>query len=137
MANLEYVKENRLTQEAKGSRKTVLMFGAPILLLLCVLFPDVWWWFLSFFVILLLNAGTIKRAGAQGEDTALARLKDLPDTYTIFNQLEVPNNNSRRGFVELDLVVVGPNGVFVVEVKNNNRAVGAGGGRCTADLRSP
>lgn len=151
MADVQYVKENRLAQEASSTRKTVLLVGAPIVLVLCLMFSTIWWWFLLFYAIVVLNAGTIKRSGAKGEDQALKKLKDLPDTYTVFNQLEVPHDKSRRGFIELDFVVVGPNGVFVVEVKNNNsrivgnvderewtiHKVGRGGTPYTSSMRNP
>lgn len=33
----------------------------------------------------------ILRAGAEGEDIALDMLKQLPEEYTIFNQVNIPN----------------------------------------------
>ncbi|MFV9689811.1 MAG: hypothetical protein ACNY01_02455 [Desulfobacteria bacterium] len=33
----------------------------------------------------------ILRAGAEGEDIALDMLKQLPEKYTIFNQVNIPN----------------------------------------------
>jgi hypothetical protein len=60
--------------------------------------------------------------GAQGEDMALGyptalpgSLATLPDDYIVFNQLRVPWLNT---VLEIDHVVVGPNGVFNVECKH-------------------
>ena len=66
---------------------------------------------------------TIKLAGAEGEERTLRQLKTLPSAYTLFNQLDIPSAPSRTGAMEADLVVVGPNGVFVIEVKHNNGTI--------------
>lgn len=121
MANTDYVTVNKLTLQAAASRKKVLLFGVPVVLLSLFFFQEV---SLSAFLtmvllIIYLNIGAIKRAGAKGEDAALRQLMALPDDYHIFNQLCVPNEKSRTGFNELDFVVLGPNGLFVIEVKNN------------------
>jgi len=123
MANIQYVTENRLAKEASEERKQVLSFGAPIVFVLCLIFPIAWWWFLLAYLIIVLNAGIIKRSGAKGENATLEMLSLLPDSYTIFNQVQVPNKQSRNGNTEIDFVVVGPNGVFVIEVKNNNSII--------------
>lgn len=64
----------------------------------------------------------IRAAGAEGEQLALGQtapkpgsLGTLPVTYTVFNNLLIPH---RGRLCELDLIVVGPRGVFVVEVKH-------------------
>lgn len=123
MANLSYVTPNRLTQEANHARKLVALIGLPVTAVLSFMSPSLSWWFVLFFLIVVFNAGSIKRAGAKGEDKALSQLKSLPDSYTIFNQVEVPNSKSKTGVTELDFVVVGPNGLFVVEVKNNKGTI--------------
>ena len=126
MANTRYVTSNRLSTEADKSRQHVLIIGIPAVLLLSFMFPVAWWFFTIFLIITFLNAGSTKRAGARGEDATLAMLSSLPDSYTIINQILVPDQRSRTGFTELDFVVLGPNGVFVIEVKNNNsRKVGS------------
>jgi hypothetical protein len=58
------------------------------------------------------------RAGAAGEDHALAHLSSLSDEYTVFNQICLPDSRSRTGYREADFVVVGPNGVFIIENKS-------------------
>lgn len=61
--------------------------------------------------------------GAKGEDKTLELLKSLPDDFTIFNQVRIPNSKSRTGYTEIDFIIVAPNGVFIVEVKNNNSKI--------------
>ncbi len=57
-------------------------------------------------------------AGVEGEARALETLSKLPDDHTIFNQVHIPDPAIPNGRRELDFVVVGPQGVTVVEVKN-------------------
>ena len=59
-------------------------------------------------------------AGAAAEDWVMERLKQLTDTFTVYNQVDIPNAKSRTGFNEADIIVVGPNAVFVIKVKHNN-----------------
>jgi nuclease-like protein len=68
-------------------------------------------------------------AGARGELLALEELKRLPGTYHVFNQVDVPNEHSRTGVNEADLIVTGPNAVFVIEVKHNSGRVSGGAGQ--------
>lgn len=56
-------------------------------------------------------------AGATGEELALEMLSKLPDNYSLYNQVHIPNPSSSTGFNEADLIVVGENGVFIIEVK--------------------
>lgn len=58
----------------------------------------------------------IVQSGVSGESSALHVLSELPDTYT-----GVPNPRIRYGGHqnEMDLVIIGPNGVFIVETKNH------------------
>lgn len=57
-------------------------------------------------------------AGVEGEIAALQRLKALPDEFRIFNRLQLPDPELANGRRELDFVVSGPTGLWVVEVKN-------------------
>lgn len=157
MANMDYVTENKLTLEAnqqkRSARKGVLIFG--ILLALAALYIHV---IASFFVLLATlasfrqqNGSHILRAGAVGEDYALSLLSKLPDTFTIYNQVDIPNPQSRTGVNEADIIVVGQNAVFVIEVKHNNgtitgsetdnewqiRKVGRGGTAYGKTMRNP
>ena len=51
------------------------------------------------------------RKGAVGEGLIAGILEGLPDGYTVLNDLTTPSGN-------LDHVVVGPNGIFVIDTKN-------------------
>lgn len=54
-------------------------------------------------------------AGLVGEDKALRLLAELPNTYAVFPDVRVVVGQKAS---QLDTIVVGPSGVFVVEVKN-------------------
>lgn len=157
MANTSHVTANRLTEESKGmqarSRKIVLMLSAPIVLgafifsvgLGCVAFV------IAFVIWVSQRGNAIIESGAKGEDIALKHLKKLPDSFSIFNQVDIPSEKSRTGVVEADLVVCGPSAVFVIEVKHNNgmiecvenshqwsvRKVGRGGTAYGKEMRNP
>lgn len=126
MANTEYVTSNKLTEESYAlqarSRKYVLIFGVPIVIVAAyfnLIFGAAALVIVA--IIYFLQKGSkIIEAGAQGEDIALKLLAKLPNTFTIFNQVDIPNHKSPTGFTEADLVVSGPNAVFVIEVKHNN-----------------
>jgi len=122
MANLLYVTPNALRARISRQRRLLLLIGLPGFIGAFALHP-----FLGFLGAALLtslwNQGTRHLNGASGEDRALGNpvaypgsLAALPDHYTVFNNLEVPAKNG--GKRELDLVVLGRNGLFIVEVKN-------------------
>ena len=56
-------------------------------------------------------------SGMNGERIATKVLAALPDGYTVFQNLIVIYNNKES---EIDNIVVGRRGVFIVEVKNHN-----------------
>lgn len=62
------------------------------------------------------DAGAL--AGVEGEVTALDRLKTLPDEFLLFNRVKLPDGQLPNGWRELDFVVAGPTGLWIVEVKN-------------------
>lgn len=157
MANLEYIVANKLTTDANAARastrKTVLWFGA--LLTVVLFFVSAALGFIAgiattiaFFSI---QADSVKTSGAEGEDQVLSLLKGLPDGFTIFNQIDLPNEKSRTGVNEADLVVCGPSAIFVIEVKHNNgtitcneaspqwsiKKVGRGGTEYGKEMRNP
>lgn len=129
MANLSYITENKLTiesnEEKQSSRKFVAIFGCTLAVgaLFIHYYLSGLILFLTLIIYLLQNGNEILDAGAAGEDISLYALKGLPDTYTIYNQVDIPNSKSRTGFNEADLIVVGPNAVFVIEVKHNNGSI--------------
>ena len=135
MANLQHIGENRIRKEMKEAaarrRKSLLVFGLPICLVLSLIHAGIGLLSFVFLAIAYLQAGakdSVKAAGVAGEDQTLAVLETLPNDYVLFNQLDLPDNRSSTGSRELDFVVVGPNGVFVVETKNlRGELVGAAG----------
>ncbi len=141
MANTQYVQANRLRVEIKQSQKKVLLIGATVFGLFgcatliaflvsppMVLFPAGGALLTLFVTIIVLSTlrSDVIEAGAHGEDVALSTLSRLPDSYYLINQVKVPNQEAKTGSTEVDLIAIGPNGVFVIEVKNNNgRVVGS------------
>lgn len=121
MANLRYIRPNRLRQEAKRQRLFLLAVGVPLTI------ASAWIHLLVFAIgavtlAVLWDRQNRRLRGADGEERALGLLQAfpgslayLPDTYVVFNQVRVPYSRRHR---ELDLVVVGPNGIFVIEVKH-------------------
>lgn len=67
--------------------------------------------------------------GAEGEEMVARELSRLPDTYTVINDYRLEfsepiydsNNNDRIHSIQIDHVVVGPTGLYVVETKNWSR----------------
>jgi len=57
-------------------------------------------------------------AGIEGEIAVLERLKQLPDDCVLFNRVKLPDGQLPNGWRELDFIVVGPGGLWIVEVKN-------------------
>lgn len=139
MANLEFIIENRIRQELTEDiaecqrirslrRRRLYHVGLPILTVL--LFFNSQLFFLGviscFFVFVATGQYThdaSKLSGLKGEDRALELLQQLPYSYTVFNQVLVPDDNSSTGFREIDYLLCGPNGLFAIEVKNNNGTI--------------
>ena len=68
-------------------------------------------------------------SGARGEKYVGAVLSRLPESYCVINDLATPTGN-------LDHVVVGPTGVFIIETKNWRGVIGHDGkGELTQDGR--
>lgn len=62
------------------------------------------------------DAGAL--AGIEGELAVLRKLRALPDDYTLVNRVKLPDPWLPNGMRELDFVVAGPTGIWIVEVKN-------------------
>ena len=90
--------------------------------------PPMSWQFPTILVAMAAGAGLqftwARASGARGERMALKRVARLPDTYRVFNNVLVPSSRGRPR--ELDCVVVGPNGIFVIEVKANKGEIEGG-----------
>jgi hypothetical protein len=128
LANLRYVTKNRLFKEARNQQirifLTGIMFLAIVASILTILLTNqvglVKIIIIVFFLIILnevSKAGTVLRAGAREEQKALKILKRLPKSYTIFNQVDIPFYYNSDRTQEIDYIIVGPNCIFVVEVK--------------------
>lgn len=61
------------------------------------------------------NEALIRKAGAQGEIASLKTLLELSDEYSVIQDLEIYDGNRKS---QLDAVVVGRTGIFVIETKN-------------------
>jgi hypothetical protein len=72
------------------------------------------------------------RSGIEGEARVLETLRWLPAGYRVFSRLHLPNARSRTGTTECDVVLVGPTGVHLLEIKNNYGRIL--GGDANADL---
>lgn len=62
----------------------------------------------------------VLKAGLVGEQNAIKMVKKLPDSYSVITDLEIESRGRRS---QMDLVVVGDNGVFIIEVKNTSGKV--------------
>lgn len=121
MAELRYIRPNRLREEANRYHRQLLWIGTPLLVGAAFIHVLVLWAGLIILYLLWEKPNT-HLSGAEGEDRALGipdarpgSLATLHKDYIVFNQLQIPAGRSCR---ELDYVVVGPNGIFAVEVKH-------------------
>ncbi len=61
-----------------------------------------------------LASGTSWARGSNGESQVLTALRNLPDNYTAVSNWKLPD--TKNG--DVDLLILGPHGVLVIEVKN-------------------
>lgn len=122
---------NRIELKMQDTRRTntkgVLVTGIPLVLLASIcFFPGIPFYLFIFAIavgIARKSYNPIMAAGHTGEQRTLTVLSQLPDNFTIYNQVTLPDDRSRTGFCEADFVVVGPNGVFIVENKDYKAVV--------------
>ena len=57
-------------------------------------------------------------SGVEGEAAVLERLRELPDNFTLLNRVRLPDETLTNRERELDFIVAGPSGFWVIEVKN-------------------
>lgn len=57
-------------------------------------------------------------AGVEGEATVLQRLEQLPGDFLLLNRVRLPDAMLTNRERELDFIVAGPTGLWVIEVKN-------------------
>ncbi len=90
-------------------KKSTINIAIPVILLILALI------FIVAFLVFRKKYG-ILQAGVRGENTTLKILQKLPKEFTVLTNPVILN---RGVTMELDFVVVGKNGVFIVESKNH------------------
>lgn len=68
----------------------------------------------------MLDRTRILQAGIEGENVTASVVRTLPDNYIGFQNVLLRHE---QGTCELDMVVIGPTGVFVIETKNLNGTI--------------
>jgi len=66
------------------------------------------------------DKGDIRRSGIQGELQTLQLLEGLPDDYHIISNALI---SCAQKTSEMDAIVIGPTGIFVIETKNNKGVI--------------
>jgi len=92
----------------------LLVFGVAMTALALKLFGR--------FVDKQIRLARMEEDGAAGEREFIKYVKDLPDTYTVISDLEYADS-----FGNVDHLIVGPNGVFAIDVKNWRGVVSSDG----------
>lgn len=90
-------------------KKSTINIAIPVILLILALI------FIVAFLVFRKKYG-ILQAGVRGENTTLKILQKLPKEFTVLTNPVILN---RGVTMELDFVVIGKNGVFIVESKNH------------------
>lgn len=68
------------------------------------------------------------RSGIKGESSIFFILSQLPNEYVIFQDVTIPGKKDN-----IDFVIVGPTGIFTVEVKNHSGNISFNGNKLTRD----
>ncbi len=120
---------NELLQQRRERRRRLLI-AVPAALVVVALAA---WWSLPLAFLLAGLAGLIlfflalpgtssvdpgALAGATGEAAVLAVLEQLSDEFLVLNRVKLPDETLSNGERELDFVVSGPSGLWLIEVKN-------------------
>lgn len=125
--------ENRITaainEERAQAVRQVWQIGIPLAIGASIIYPTgilAWAGALALWYNSAKSCGSfVKLKGAAGEDRVETLLSDLPNGYLVYNQIKFPEPSSCTGFLEADFVVVGKNGVFIIENKDyTGRIVG-------------
>ncbi len=134
MAITQFLTANVLLKRAKAPNvrhQFIVLLIGTLLSIACFVLINAWYSIIGLILTGLLStlvpidsdASAKYLAGAAGEEYALSLLKQLPDSFTVFNQIHLPNRRSSMGTNEADLIVCGPNAIFIIEVKHNNGSV--------------
>jgi len=110
----------RHAQRNKKISIAVILIGiiASISFLLCSPFIAwffIWWLFIIIFPIgrFFLHRYKNFKKGLEGENMVATTLKQLSDEYYLINDIKFPDS-----YGNIDHIVLGPNGIFVIETKN-------------------
>lgn len=102
---------------------TVLVAALIVLGIAVLVLSPVIWWLRRRFLSEIENTRNY-RAGREGEEWVLEHLRSsLDDRWTIFRNLSVPGTQA-----DTDLILVGPSGVYALEVKSYTNTVRSTGG---------
>lgn len=150
--------KNQLDRQARQYLTNCVVFTIMLVLYYLKSFTYGFWFdgfcnilpipFLAFPMLYYYDKYNILHVGLQGEKQALRGLAMLSDEYHILNNVSCSFNGQH---CEIDLLVVGPNGIFVIEVKNHNgtikgdleasvwiqEKVGRQGGEYSKQIRNP
>jgi len=108
-----------LEEKAKLHRNISIIFFAIGGLGLLVSFLITNFTLIFIFIILLFAGGVFLKfylnysSGLQGEQITIESLQNLPDSYCLINDVNLPN-----GYGNIDHIVLGSNGIFIIETKN-------------------
>ena len=111
----------RINSNRREATRITCAIGIPAAIIASYFYPPVapiWLLTLLACILIVRSAGPNGSIqGAAGEERVKTALDGLPAEYTVFNQIRMPDERSRTGFREADFIVLGPNGVFIVENK--------------------
>ncbi|MBC8015495.1 MAG: NERD domain-containing protein [Sporomusaceae bacterium] len=149
---------NNLSSKANKNLIAGLLVFTLVVMLFYVVFVhrvqvDKWYYFLPIMILMVFASYYIRRgiifgSGAKGEDLGLVQALQLPEGYHVFTNVTISYHNYSQ---EIDLIIVGTKGVYVVEVKHHNgkivgnaeaaewvqHKVGRGGGRYSKKIQNP
>lgn len=76
----------------------------------------------------------IKKSGLEGEKRVLDLLSDLPKRYKVISDILIQGKNTSS---QIDYIIVGSNGIFIVEAKNIKGTIkGNGGSRYLTQVKT-
>lgn len=153
-----YMEDNPNLEKSRKYLILSVIFSIPLLLYLFVFvvykvyFPGIGH-LLPFIIFgfpssIMFNKYRCLKTGLNGENNTINTLKSLDESYNIFKNIQISVDEKET---EIDTIVVGNNGVFIIEVKNHNgtiegngnediwiqHKVGRKGGRYTNKIKNP
>jgi hypothetical protein len=139
--NFKYIRRNALVTQRLRRRQ--LHWGLTILIAFSLLYIDPIVAILFYLASMAVTPQYHRlKAGAIGELRALGikkqctgALSELPDDYCVYNNVIIPAGNTT---CEIDILVIGPNGIFIVEVKHmTGRIIGQADDKTWLQARRP